>query len=40
MIQDVTTYMTYYDQVRLHSNNGDMSPVKFEISQIKLSRLS
>jgi putative transposase len=39
MMQDVTTYMRYYNQERLHSSNNDMSPVKFEISQMKVSCL-
>ena len=39
MKQDVTDYMRYYNQERFHSSNGDMSPVKFENSQIKVSCL-
>jgi putative transposase len=39
MMQDVTTYMRYYNQERLHSSNDDMSPVRFEISQVKVSCL-
>ena len=39
MKQDVTAYIRYYNQERFHSSNGDMSPVKFEISQIKVSCL-
>ena len=39
MMQDVTAYMRYYNQERLHLSNGDMSPVRFEISQVKVSRL-
>jgi len=39
MMQDVTAYMRYYNQERLHSSNGDMSPVKFEKSQINVSCL-
>ena len=39
MKQDVTSYMRYYNQERFHSSNGDMSPVKFENSQIKVSCL-
>ena len=35
----VTAYMRYYNQERLHSSNDDMSPVKFEISQMKVSCL-
>jgi putative transposase len=32
----MSAYMRYYNQERFHSSNGDMSPVKFEISQIKV----
>jgi len=37
MKQDVTAYMKYYNQERLHTANGDMSPIKYEISQKKVS---
>ena len=37
MTQDVAAYMKYYNVDRLHSSNGDMSPVNFENSQIKVS---
>ena len=30
MEQDVTAYMKYYNQDRLHSTNGDLSPVDYE----------
>ena len=30
MKQDVTAYMKYYNQGRLHSTNGDLSPVDYE----------
>lgn len=30
MIRDVTAYMRYYNSERLHSANGDLSPIKFE----------
>ena len=40
MKQDVASYMRYYNQERFHSSNGDMSPVKFENFQIKVSCLS
>lgn len=30
MKQDVTAYMKYYNQDRLHSTNGDLSPVDYE----------
>ncbi len=37
MKQDVTDYMRYYNSDRLHSSNGDMSPVNYEASLIKVS---
>lgn len=37
MANDVKKYMQYYNYDRLHTSNGNMSPVKFEMSQIKLS---
>ena len=37
MKQDVTAYMRYYNLERLHSSNGDQSPIEFENSQIKVS---
>ncbi|MCL1107918.1 IS3 family transposase [Shewanella algicola] len=40
MKQDVTTYMKYYNLERLHSANGDLSPVEFENSQLKVSSLA
>jgi transposase InsO family protein len=39
MKQDVMAYMRYYNLGRFHSSNGDMSHVKFEISQVKVSCL-
>jgi transposase InsO family protein len=39
MKQDVMAYIRYYNQARFHSSNGDMSHVKFEISQVKVSCL-
>ena len=39
MKQDVTAYMKYYNLERLHSANGDLSPVEFENSQVKVSSL-
>jgi putative transposase len=39
MKQDVTAYMKYYNLERLHSANGDLSQVKFENSQLKVSSL-
>jgi transposase InsO family protein len=40
MKQDVTAYMKYYNLERLHSVNGDLSPVEFENSQLKVSSLA
>ncbi|MCB0122218.1 MAG: IS3 family transposase [Candidatus Competibacteraceae bacterium] len=37
MKQNVEKYILYYNQHRLHSANGDLSPVAFEISQCKVS---
>lgn len=37
MQQDVEQYIRYYNQDRLHSANGDLSPVEFEMSQMKVS---
>ncbi|GAC33595.1 transposase for insertion sequence element IS904 [Paraglaciecola polaris LMG 21857] len=37
MKQDVTAYMKYYNQDRLHTANGDMSPIKYEMSLKKVS---
>ena len=39
MKQDVAAYMKYYNGERLHTSNGDRSPVQFENSQIKVSGL-
>ncbi|PMG49442.1 integrase [Shewanella sp. 10N.286.52.B9] len=39
MKQDVAAYMKYYNLERLHSANGDLSPVEFENSQLKVSNL-
>lgn len=40
MKQDVDHYIRYYNGDRLHSANGDLSPVEFEMSQIKVSGLT
>jgi putative transposase len=32
MTQDVTAYMKYYNLERLHSSNGDQSPIEYENS--------
>ena len=37
MKQDVEHYIRYYNQQRRHSANGDLSPVEFELSQMKVS---
>tara|TARA_B110000285_G_scaffold95846_1_gene109296 strand:+ start:938 stop:1315 length:378 start_codon:yes stop_codon:yes gene_type:complete len=34
---DVAKYIRYYNNGRLHTANGDMSPVKYELSQLKVS---
>ena len=34
---DVAKYIRYYNNDRLHTANGDMSPVKYELSQLKMS---
>jgi len=37
MKQDVADYMRYYNNDRLHTTNQDMSPVKYELSEMKVS---
>ena len=37
MKQDVEQYIRYYNHERLHTANDDLSPVEFEMSQIKVS---
>jgi len=37
MVTDVTAYMRYYNVKRLHTANGDMSPVEYENYQLKVS---
>lgn len=37
MKQDVADYIRYYNLDRLHTANGSMSPVNYELSQINLS---
>jgi putative transposase len=37
MQQDVEHYIRYYNRDRLDSANGDLSPIEFELSQIKVS---
>ena len=37
MKQDVDTYIKYYNLDRLHTANGDMSPVQYENSRINVS---
>ena len=40
MKQEVASYMKYYNLVRLHTANGNMSPTNFENSQINVSGFS
>ena len=37
MKQDVTAYIKYYNLERLHTSNGDMSPINYENSLVKVS---
>ena len=37
MKEDVEVYIRYYNQIRLHTSNGDCSPIEFEQSTIKVS---
>jgi len=36
MKQDVAAYIKYYNLERLHSSNGDQSPIEFENPQLKV----
>jgi putative transposase len=36
----ISSYMKYYNLVRLHTANGNMSPTNFENSQINVSGFS
>lgn len=38
MKQDITAYIRYYTQGRLHTANDDLSPVDYELPQIKVPR--
>lgn len=38
MKQDVVDYIRYYNNDRLHTANNSMSPVNYELSEIKVSR--
>lgn len=40
MKKDVMAYIRYYNNDRLHTSNNDMSPVNFELSEMKVSCLS
>ena len=40
MKQDVQHYIRYYNQTRLHSANGGLSPIDFELSLLKVSGLA
>jgi putative transposase len=37
MKEDVEAYIRYYNQSRLHTSNGDCSPIEFEQSTINVS---
>lgn len=37
MKQDVADYIRYYNKDRLHSTNGSLSPINYELSQMKVS---
>jgi putative transposase len=37
MKQDIAAYIKYYNLERLHSSNGDQSPIEFENSFKKVS---
>ncbi|MFT5116282.1 MAG: putative transposase [Candidatus Azotimanducaceae bacterium] len=39
MKQDIAAYLKYYNLDRLHTSNGDMSPINYENSQINVSSL-
>lgn len=39
MKQNVAAYMKYYNLDRLHTSNGDISPVNYEDSQFNVSCL-
>jgi len=39
MKKDVAAYIRYYNNDRLHTSNNDMSPVNYELSEIKVSCL-
>ncbi len=40
MNKDVMQYIRYYNHERLHTANGDVSPVNFEMSLNKVSGIS
>ena len=40
MTKDVTDYIRYYNNDRLHTSNNDMSPANYELYKIKVSCLS
>ena len=37
---DVANYIRYYNHDRLHTANGSLSPVNFELSQLKVSGIA
>ena len=40
MKKDIADYIRYYNNDRLHTSNNDMSPVNYELSEIKVSCLT
>lgn len=40
MKEDVETYIRYYNHDRLHTANGNLSPINFEKSQLKVSNMT
>jgi putative transposase len=38
MKQDVASYMRYYNLIRLHSSNGDLSPIEYENCKNQVSK--
>ncbi|MBT5230696.1 MAG: IS3 family transposase, partial [Methylococcales bacterium] len=40
MKQDVESYIKYYNQIRLHTANGDQTPIEYENSLRKVSGMS
>ncbi|QHS30833.1 IS3 family transposase (plasmid) [Piscirickettsia salmonis] len=40
MKEDVEAYIRYYNHDRLHTANGNLSPINFEKSQLKVSNMT